>query len=124
LPTTFGQAGHNDSPSPQATKPTIQNVTIVSSIRDVTISTHWLLSGALYKKVERSPLGGASNLFAALFVQAPAFAFRFLRQPSRPNAPRPVAKSGSAAGIGVAVGNVPNIPISIAEWTILGVWGF
>lgn len=30
---------------------------------------------------------GPSNLFAALFVQA-ACAFRFLRQPSRPNAPR------------------------------------
>ena len=26
--------------------------------------------------------------------------FRFLRQPSRPNAPRPVAKSGRAAGSG------------------------
>jgi hypothetical protein len=28
--------------------------------------------------------------------------FRFLRQPSRPNAPRPVTKSGRAAGSGVA----------------------
>jgi hypothetical protein len=28
-------------------------------------------------------------------------AFRFLRQPSRPSAPRPVAKSGRAAGNGV-----------------------
>jgi hypothetical protein len=27
--------------------------------------------------------------------------FRFLRQPSRPNPPRPEAKSGRAAGIGV-----------------------
>jgi hypothetical protein len=33
--------------------------------------------------------------------QATACAFRFLRQPSRPNAPRPVAKSGRAAGMGV-----------------------
>jgi hypothetical protein len=39
------------------------------------------------------------------FVQAAtACAFRFLRQPNRPIAPRPVAKSGSAAGSGVAVG--------------------
>ena len=30
-------------------------------------------------------------------------AARFLRQPSRPSAPRPVAKSGRAAGTGVAV---------------------
>ena len=43
---------------------------------------------------------GPSNLFAALFVQA-ACAFRFLRQPSRPSAPRPVAKNGRAAGRGV-----------------------
>jgi hypothetical protein len=27
--------------------------------------------------------------------------FRFRRQPSRPNAPNPLAKSGSAAGMGV-----------------------
>jgi hypothetical protein len=33
----------------------------------------------------RPPRGGPSNPFAALFVQAPAGAFRFLRQPSRPN---------------------------------------
>ena len=32
-----------------------------------------------------------------------AACFRFLRQPSRPNAPRPVAKSGSVAGSGVAL---------------------
>ena len=32
------------------------------------------------------------------FDQAVACAFRLLRQPSRPNAPRPVAKSGSAPG--------------------------
>ena len=28
--------------------------------------------------------------------------FRFLRQPSRPNAPRPLANSGSAVGRGVS----------------------
>jgi hypothetical protein len=32
---------------------------------------------------------------------ASAAAFRFLRQPSKPNAPRPEAKSGRAAGSGV-----------------------
>jgi hypothetical protein len=31
-----------------------------------------------------------------------AAAFRFLRQPSRPNAPIPVAKSGRAAGRGTS----------------------
>ena len=36
-------------------------------------------------------------------VLATAAAFRFLRQPSRPNAPRPLAKSGSAAGTGVSI---------------------
>jgi hypothetical protein len=37
-------------------------------------------------------------------------AFRFLRQPRRPNAPRPVAKSGSAAGNGewLALGPTSN----------------
>src|ERR1035437_1129288 len=38
---------------------------------------------------------------------ATAVAFRILRQPSRPSAPRPVAKSGSVAGkgvVGVGVG--------------------
>jgi hypothetical protein len=39
--------------------------------------------------------------FVGLFVQATACAFRFLRQPSRPIAPRPVANSGRAAGTGV-----------------------
>jgi len=37
--------------------------------------------------VERPPRGGA-----ALFVQATACAFRFLRQASKPKPPRPVAK--------------------------------
>ena len=41
--------------------------------------------------------------FDALFVQAAtAYALRFLRQPRRPKPPIPVAKSGSAAGSGVA----------------------
>jgi hypothetical protein len=35
-----------------------------------------------------------------------ACAFRFLRQPSRPKPPMPVAKSGSAAGSGVAAGEI------------------
>jgi len=36
--------------------------------------------------------------------RARAAAFRFLRQPSRPSAPRPPANSGRAAGSGVAIG--------------------
>ena len=40
--------------------------------------------------------------FAQAAARAAA-AFRFLRQPNKPIAPRPVAKSGSAAGSGVAV---------------------
>jgi len=42
----------------------------------------------LTNKKPASP-DGPSNLFTALFVQATACAFRFLRQPSRPNAPMP-----------------------------------
>ena len=43
------------------------------------------------------------NSIRCLDQAAGAAAFRFLRQPSRPNAPRPVAKSGRAAGSGVGV---------------------
>jgi len=35
--------------------------------------------------------------------------FRFLRLPSRPNAPRPPANNGRVAGIGVAVGLIAKI---------------
>src|SRR5262245_6640875 len=42
----------------------------------------------------------ASRRLRSLFDHAAAWAFRFLRQPSRPNTPRPVAKSGSAPGNG------------------------
>src|SRR6476659_506505 len=49
---------------------------------------------------EKDRLAAVSLKFSQCFDQA-ARAFRFLRQPSRPNAPRPVAKSGSAAGMGV-----------------------
>ena len=38
------------------------------------------------------------------FDQAAACVFRFLRHPSRANAPRPVAKRGNAAGAGVSIG--------------------
>jgi hypothetical protein len=51
---------------------------------------------------ERPPRGGQSLIGHTPNGQAAAWAFRFLRQPSRPNAPRPVAKSGRAAGNGVA----------------------
>jgi hypothetical protein len=45
-------------------------------------------------------------------IQAAATAtapFRFLRHPSRPITPRPVAKSGSAAGRGVGAGGLVRI---------------
>jgi hypothetical protein len=47
------------------------------------------------------------------FVQAAIVAafFRFLLQPKKPNAPRPVAKSGRAAGTGVAEGVPKNEPV-------------
>jgi hypothetical protein len=62
----------------------------------------------------------------SLFCQADAF--RFLRQPNKPNAPRPLAKSGRAAGSGVvetepkstlpvgynSMSAVPGVPISIS----------
>ena len=51
---------------------------------------------------ERPPRNLISYFYQA--AGAAAAFFRFLRQPSRPNAPRPVAKSGSAAGSGVASG--------------------
>ena len=41
-----------------------------------------------------------------------AACFRFLRQPSRPNAPKPVAKSGSAAGSGVSATATP-VPMRV-----------
>jgi hypothetical protein len=44
------------------------------------------------------------NLGAFGQTAARATVFRFLRQPNRPNAPRPAAKSGNAAGSGVATG--------------------
>jgi hypothetical protein len=48
---------------------------------------------------------------------ASAVAFlRFLRRESRPNAPRPVAKSGSAAGSGVAaVNSVKSVVPKVSE---------
>jgi hypothetical protein len=45
-------------------------------------------------------------LLGLLAQTATLRAGRFLRQPSRPSAPRPAAKSGSAAGIGVALTGV------------------
>ncbi len=66
--------------------------------------THALQHECIQKdrQLRRSPRKPVSGGF---FDQAAsAAAFRFLRQPSRPIAPRPVAKSGSAAGNGVADG--------------------
>src|SRR5262249_24269484 len=54
-----------------------------------------------------------------LLVQATASAFRFLRQPSRPKPPMPVAKSGRAAGSGVAV-NVVSPILETLQLTVPG----
>ena len=53
-----------------------------------------------------------------LYDYAAACAFRFLRQPSRPKPPRPVAKSGSAAGGSVTVA----VPLILATFTSIGSW--
>jgi hypothetical protein len=47
--------------------------------------------------------------FSVMPVQA--CTFRFLRQPSRPSAPRPEAKSGSVAGSGVCV----TVPLDVLK---------
>ena len=48
------------------------------------------------------PRGGLSEIRSGVLIRLrSAAAFRFLRQPSRPKAPRPLAKSGKAAGNGV-----------------------
>ena len=54
---------------------------------------------------QKDRLAAVSPKFTPIFLidQATAADFRFLRQPSRPNAPRPVANSGRVAGKGVAV---------------------
>src|SRR5579883_66904 len=51
---------------------------------------------------ERGRLAAAPPCPRVLFVQTTTCAFRFLRQPNRPIAPRPEANSGRAAGSGVA----------------------
>ena len=58
--------------------------------------------GQLSRK-KRDRLAAVSPKSNRCFDQAAnAAAFRFLRQPTRPNAPRPLAKSGRAAGRGVS----------------------
>jgi len=52
-------------------------------------------------RLARARVNGLAK-FSQIFklLNQPAAAFFFLRQPSRPNPTRPVAKSGSAAGSG------------------------
>src|ERR1700733_15923745 len=45
-----------------------------------------------------------------------AAAFFFLRQPSRPNAPRPLAKRGKAAGKGVVVAAKLAVPLPVSVY--------
>lgn len=56
----------------------------------------------LAPKAERPPRGGLSEIGFSILDQTAAALLRFLRQPNRPSAPRPVAKSGSAPGSGVS----------------------
>jgi hypothetical protein len=59
------------------------------------------------------PRGGLSKVRSGIFDQTAAAAafFRFLRQPSRPRAPRPDTKRGSAPGMGVAKdGSLTGVP--------------
>jgi len=56
---------------------------------------------------EKPPDDGRSEIGDQVAASAAA-SFRFLRQPNKPNAPRPVAKSGSAAGSGV--GSISKLP--------------
>ena len=60
-------------------------------------------------KTERPPRRAVSHSIKS-FDQAAAF--RFLRQPSRPSAPRPVAKSGSAPGRGTTLLTSVNLTTS------------
>ena len=64
----------------------------------------WAEGGMANTETERRKTASRRSIFELKFVndQAASAAFRFLRQPNRPNAPRPEAKSGSAAGTGVA----------------------
>jgi hypothetical protein len=56
--------------------------------------------------------GGLSEIQSEYLIDyATATAFRFLRRASSPNAPKPVAKSGKAAGSGVA----PRVLVSVSD---------
>lgn len=55
-------------------------------------------------QTERPPRGGLSEINFIGRHAVSAADFFFLRQPSRPNAPTPLAKNGSAAGSGVSAG--------------------
>ena len=70
-------------------------------------------------QTKRPPLAAASLKSDVCFDQAAPIAaafFRFLRQPNKPNALRPVAKSGRAAGTGVAVtGPLPTPGLKASE---------
>jgi hypothetical protein len=67
-----------------------------------------------YERKKKDRLAAIFPKSDPVFDQAAAIAsasFRFLRQPSRPITPRPVAKSGRAAGRGVA---------STSDWNVAG----
>jgi hypothetical protein len=58
-------------------------------------------------QTEKTVLAAVSPNFDVCFAHAAnAAAFFFLRHPINPSAPKPVANSGSAAGSGVAAGEI------------------
>ncbi len=57
-------------------------------------------------RANKKPPSFSPEGFPATNQIAQTYCFRFLRQPSRPNAPRPDANSGRAAGTGVADGPI------------------
>ena len=67
------------------------------------------ISGHGSRQKRKDRLAAVSPKSELCFDQAAACAFRFLRQPSRPNAPRPVANRGRAPGSGTGF-MAPNSP--------------
>jgi hypothetical protein len=69
---------------------------------------HCAISGLMHRNMigaKRKTASRRSLRNAITYIdQATSLAFRILRQPSRPKAPRPLAKSGNVAGKGVSRG--------------------
>ena len=62
---------------------------------------------AVLPRSRRQPKRNLTGAHSSLLLAQAAVFLRFLRQPSKPSAPKPVAKRGRAAGSGVAVTTAP-----------------